>query len=171
MLSKTIFEKLNQQVSLEYEASNLYFQMSAWCEYNGFDNCACFLRMQALEERSHMERIYDYLLDVGGYPKILKISRPCSEYSSLRDVFENILEHEKYITSKINELVSLSFDSEDFGTFDFLQWYVKEQHEEEKLFKSILDKLTLLGSDAMGLYYIDKDIKNIIKDKTVFTEN
>ena len=163
MLSKMIVEKLNQQVSLEYESSNIYFQMSAWCAYNGFDNCANFLREHALQERSHMERIYDYLLDVGEYPKILSLSGPSSEYASLRDIFEKTLEHEKYITSKINELASLSFDSEDFGTFDFLQWYVKEQHEEEKLFKTILDKLSTLGSDPTGLYYLDRDIVNIGK--------
>ncbi len=51
--------------------------------------------------------------------------------------------------------------SQDYPTFNFLQWYVAEQHEEEKLFKSVIDKLTLAGKSGEGLYFIDKELATL----------
>ncbi|MGL5728105.1 MAG: ferritin-like domain-containing protein, partial [Plesiomonas sp.] len=84
---------------------------------------------------------------------------PDTEYRSLSDVFDKTYEHEQLITRQINELVHVAFSTQDYSTFSFLQWYVAEQHEEEKLFKSILDKIELVGEDGKALFFIDKDLK------------
>ena len=78
-----------------------------------------------------------------------------------KEVFETTLEHEKFITSKINELVGSDFQNKDYSTFNFLQWYVAEQHEEEKLFNSIIDKFNLVGEDGRSFYFIDRDLATL----------
>ncbi|MDP2560412.1 non-heme ferritin [Psychrobium sp. 1_MG-2023] len=157
MLSTAMIEKLNEQINLEFYSSNLYLQMSAWCEDRSFDGAALFLRKHANEEMEHMKRLFTYVSETGGLPILGAIDAPPHNFESLRDVFEQILEHECLITKQINELAHVAFTTHDYSTFNFLQWYVAEQHEEEKLFKGVLDKLTLIGEDGPAMYMFDKD--------------
>ncbi|WP_373691356.1 ferritin-like domain-containing protein [Endozoicomonas sp. YOMI1] len=82
----------------------------------------------------------------------------------MRDVFLATYEHERTVTQKINALAHTAFTEQDYSTFNFLQWYVAEQHEEEKLFKSILDKIDLIGMENKGLYYIDQEVGKLMSD-------
>lgn len=161
MLNQIIINKLNDQINLEFYSSNVYLQMSAWCSKHGYEGAAAFLLRHADEELEHMQKLFNYVSETSGMPILGKIDAPKHDYSSLREVFEITLEHEKLVTSKINELVEVTFESKDYSAFNFLQWYVAEQHEEEKLFSSILDKLNLLGEDGKGLFLIDKDLGNL----------
>ncbi|MGR5892824.1 non-heme ferritin [Raoultella planticola] len=136
----------------------LYQQMSTWCSYHSFEGAAGFLRRHAQEEMTHMQRLFDYLTDTGSLPRIMTIASPFAEYATLAELFRITYEHEQLITKKINELVHVAMSNQDYPTLDFLQWYVAEQHEEEKLFKSIIDKLALAGNSGEGLYFIDKDL-------------
>ena len=90
---------------------------------------------------------------------------PFAEYNSLDELFRATYEHEQLITQKINELVHAAMIGQDYPTFNFLQWYVAEQHEEEKLFKSVLDKLSLVGKTGEGLYFIDKELSTLDTQK------
>ncbi|MDP8161994.1 non-heme ferritin [Pasteurella skyensis] len=162
MLSNKIITMLNEQVNLEFYSSNLYLQMSAWCANKGYEGAAAFLREHATEEMVHMRKLFTYLNETGAYTKIAEIEAPQSEFSSLKEVLELTFEHEKLITKKINELVEVTLAEKDFASFNFLQWYVSEQHEEETLFGGILDKLNLLGQDSKGLYYIDKELAKLV---------
>ena len=161
MLSKNLLKKLNKQVSLEFYSSNLYLQMSAWCDHKGLGGAARFLRAHAAEEMQHMQKIFDYIQDTGALAIIDAIDKPTSKFKDLKEIFEITYKHEKMITAQINELVNISLTEKDFSTFNFLQWYVSEQHEEEKLFKSILDKMDIIGLDGRGLFMIDKEIGSI----------
>lgn len=105
---------------------------------------------------------FTYLNETGALAVIGEIAAPAHQYSSLKDVLEITYKHEKLITQKINELVGKTFEEKDYSAFNFLQWYVAEQHEEEKLFSGILDKLHLLGEDGKGLFLIDKDLGNLV---------
>ena len=158
MLSANMLDKLNEQVNLEFYSSNLYLQMSSWCEFKGFEGCAAFLRTHATEEMGHMQRLFKYVSDTGAMAMLGAIDAPPSEFESLENVFSNIYEHEVLVTTKINELTHTAFSEQDYSTFNFLQWYVAEQHEEEKLFKSILDKIEIIGTDGKGLFFIDQEI-------------
>lgn len=158
MLSQNVIELLNKQMNLEFYSSNLYLQMSAWCEQNGFEGTAKFLATHAAEEMQHMRKLFTYLGETGALAIIEPIDAPPHQYHSLKQVLEITYEHEKLITQKINQLVGLTFEEKDYSAFHFLQWYVAEQHEEEKLFSGILDKLNLIGDDGKGLYLIDKDL-------------
>ncbi|WP_438441924.1 non-heme ferritin [Klebsiella pneumoniae] len=158
MLKTDMIDKLNEQMNLELYSSLLYQQMSAWCSYHSFEGAAAFLRRHAQEEMTHMQRLFDYLTDTGSLPRINAIASPFAEYASLDELFRQTYEHEQLITQKINELAHAAMTSQDYPTFNFLQWYVAEQHEEEKLFKSVIDKLTLAGKSGEGLYFIDKEL-------------
>ncbi|MCW9709636.1 non-heme ferritin [Avibacterium sp. 21-586] len=161
MLQDAIIKKLNEQINLEFYSSNVYLQMSAWCSANGYEGAAAFLLRHADEEMMHMQKLLTYVKDTTGMPLLGKIDAPKNDYKSLKEVFQITLEHEKFVTAKINELVAVTFEHKDYSTFNFLQWYVAEQHEEEKLFNSIIDKFNLVGEDGRSLYYIDRDLATL----------
>lgn len=167
MLSREMTEKLNKQINLEFYSSNLYLQMAAWAENNGLTGSAQFMRIHVGEEQMHMQKLFNYVLETGGMPILGAIKAPVSEYKSIEQIFKIALEHEKVVTRGINDLVSASFEEKDFSTFNFLQWYVAEQHEEENLFNSILDKFKIIGSDGRGLFLIDKEIGGMIRPVSV----
>ncbi|TNH00428.1 non-heme ferritin [Testudinibacter sp. TR-2022] len=158
MLEKKVINKLNEQINLEFYSSNLYLQMSAWCSQKGFEGAAQFLLRHADEEMQHMQKLFQYLNDTGIMPVLGELDAPRADFSSLREIFELTLEHEKLVTKKINKLVEVTFECGDQSSFNFLQWYVAEQHEEEKLFNSILDKFNLLGDSGLSLYFLDKEL-------------
>lgn len=163
MLNKKVVQKLNEQIKHEMFASNLYLQMSSWCAANGFEGAAGFLAEHAQEETEHMQRIFNYMIDSGEQPVISALEAPSAKYKSLQEIFEKTLEHEIFVTKKINELVGVAMKENDYSAFHFLQWYVAEQHEEEKLFTSIIDKIKLLGGDGKALYFIDKELASMVE--------
>lgn len=162
MLKENMAKKLNSQMNMEFYSSNLYQQMSAWAEINGYVGSSAFLNNQSSEERFHMNRLYKYLLDSGVMPVFKTIEAPKSDFASLHEVFEKAMEHEIHLTEVINEMVSAAQNERDYSSFQFLQWYVAEQHEEETLFKAVLDKFKVIGTEGQGLYLIDKEIEAMI---------
>ncbi|MFT7371714.1 MAG: ferritin [Oleiphilaceae bacterium] len=163
MLSKKMVSQLNDQINLEFYSSNLYLQMSAWCDFKGFEGAAAFLRVHADEEMQHMQRLFTYVNETGNLACLGTIESPPIEFDSLTNVFVETHKHECTITKAINELAHTAFSEHDYSTFNFLQWYVAEQHEEEKIFKSILDKIEIIGEDDRGLYFIDKELQAMSK--------
>ncbi|HHF2381918.1 TPA: ferritin, partial [Haemophilus influenzae] len=123
MLSENVVKLLNDQMNLEFYSSNLYLQMSAWCDQKGFEGAAKFLSVHATEEMQHMRKLFTYLNETGSRAIISAIEAPAHEYKSLKEVIETTYEHEKLITSKINELVGKTFEEKDYSAFNFLQWY------------------------------------------------
>lgn len=164
MLAETMIEKLNKQINLEFYSGNLYLQMSAWCDDKGFEGAALFFRAHAAEEMTHMNRLFTYVSETGAMPLLGTIEAPPHAFKSLKEIFTETYRHECLITKAINELTHAAFISHDYSTFNFLQWYVAEQHEEEKLFKGILDKIKLVGEDGKALFWIDKDLARIVKN-------
>jgi ferritin len=163
MLKQDMIDSLNTQINLEFYSSNLYLQMSAWCEDNGFEGAAIFMRKHAVEEMEHMNRLFTYVSETGAMPLIGSIAAPPADFKCLSEIFEQTYAHECEVTEAINKLAHTAFTSQDYSTFNFLQWYVSEQHEEEKLFKGILDKIELVGSDGKALFFIDKDLAEMAK--------
>lgn len=161
MLSSIMITKLNQQINLEFYSSNLYLQMASWCESKGLEGCTTFLRRHAQEEMLHMQKLFDYVNETGAMAVIGSIDAPPCEYTDIQDVFHKTLAHECDITRKINDLAHTAFTEQDYSSFNFLQWYVAEQHEEEKLFKSIIDKIRMIGLEHKGLYFIDKEVAKL----------
>jgi len=161
MLSENLLKRLNIQVTLEFFSSNLYLQMSAWCEYKGLSGSAKFLKAHSIEEMEHMQKLFEYIQDTGALAIVDAIEKPDIEFENIYELFTQTYAHERMITAQINELVDISLQEKDYSTFNFLQWYVAEQHEEEKLFKGILDKIEMIGIEGRGLFMIDREIGNI----------
>jgi len=161
MLKKTIIDLLNQQVNKEQFASTLYLQMAAWCDHKGYVGCAKFLKGHAKEELMHMNKLFEYLTETGNLPILAAVPAPANEWSDLKNVFVKILENEREISDSINKILAKTLAEQDFSTFNFLQWFLTEQHEEEHLFQSILDKMDVIGIDGKGIYFFDKEIGKI----------
>ncbi|WP_185876673.1 ferritin [Blattabacterium cuenoti] len=167
MLSKKMQIGLKDQLNRESESSQLYLSMASWVEKRGFEGVCEFLYDHSNEERTHMLKLMRYINKRGGDSILNKIDLSHEEikYKCLKQLFRKLFEHEKKISHEINNLVELSLGDKDFFTYNFLQWYIEEQVEEETLIKMILDKIELIGEDKGGLYLFDKDIKDIHNNK------
>ncbi|GHX80797.1 ferritin [Vibrio cholerae] len=108
MLSQAMVEHLNEQINLEFFSSNLYLQMSAWCEDKGFDGAAEFLRAHAVEEMQHMQRLFTYVSETGALPILGAIAAPRHDFASLGEVFRETYQHEQKITQQINKLAHVA---------------------------------------------------------------
>jgi ferritin len=159
MLSKTIQEALNSQVAMEAESSQAYLAMASWAEIQpGLDGVTNFFYQQSSEERIHMLKLIRYINERGGFGVVPTLPQPIITFPSLKHVFEEFLKHELKVSASINELVGLALQEQDFSTHNFLQWYVAEQIEEERLARTLNDKLELVGDDKSGIYLFDRDI-------------
>jgi ferritin len=160
MLKNKILENLNQQIEKEAYSSHLYLSMASWAETKGLEGTAAWLYEHADEERQHMLKFIAYVNERGGKSHIPALKEPPKEFTSVKALFEDILEHERYITDSINSIVEVCLQEKDFTTHNWLQWFVTEQIEEEALVNGILDKLNLLGDSNM--YMFDRDLKDSI---------
>jgi ferritin len=149
---------LNQQIKLEAVSSAIYLSMASWCEIHGYENSSNFLYDHSEEEKMHMLKIFRYVNEAGGHALQPEITGVQHEFESLRAVFEMILEHEIVVTKSIHELVDHCFGIKDFTTFNFLQWYVTEQREEETIARRIIELFDIIGEEGVGLWTIDQEI-------------
>ncbi|NJO88070.1 MAG: ferritin [Chloroflexia bacterium] len=166
MLKEKVEKALNDQIELEAYSSQLYLAMASWAEKSGYNGSAEFLYIHADEERIHMLKLFHYINDREGYAIVPALKQPPFKFDSIKAVFKEILDHERMISNKINELVSTCVEEKDFTTQNFLQWYVSEQIEEENLAKTNLDKLNLLGDAKANMYLFDKDMATRSKAST-----
>lgn len=169
MLSQAMTNRLNEQINLEIYSAHLYLQMSSWCAHKALEGCAAFLSQHADEEMSHMRRLLNYMHETGALAILGGMEAPPHTFQSLKEMFSKVYEHEQFVTGKINELVQLADTEPDYATLQFLQWYVAEQHQEEFLFKSILDKIELIGTEGQGLFFIDQEIGKLAQSKSTTT--
>lgn len=158
MLTETMQNKINEQINNEFYSSYSYLAMSAYCEFKQFYGCAKWLRMQSMEEHSHAMRLYDFVSSRGGRVHLLPLSEPNGEFASLLDVFENVLEQEQTVTAQINSLCELAFQDKAFSTLVELEWFVREQVEEEKTARDILHKFRFIGDDPSSLLELDRQL-------------
>lgn len=158
MFNKKVEEAINQQIEKEAYSSQLYLAMASWAHNHGYSGSSTFLYLQAEEERMHMLKLFKYINDRGGHAIVPKVDQPPTEFESIKKIYHQVLEHERYITASINNLVGICIDERDFTTNMFLQWYVQEQIEEEANAQGIIDRLHLMGNDASLMYMFDKDM-------------
>jgi len=158
MLSKKLEKLLNEQIEVESNSSYTYLAMASWCEVNGMEGAASFFYKQSDEERIHMLKLFRYINEKGGIAITPVNQKPKMEYKDIIEVMKTFYEHEKSISQAVNKLVYMANEEKDYTTLNFLQWYVSEQHEEETLARTLLDKIRLIGLEANGLFLIDNEI-------------
>ena len=158
MLTKNMTERLNYQMNREIYSGYLYLGMAAYAASAGLKGFANWFNAQFKEELAHAERIFNYINQRGAKVTLKDIEKPPQKFSSGIDLFRRTLEHEKKVTRMINDLVDLAKSENDIKTVDFLQWFVKEQAEEEATPAGILQKLNQLGNDKGGLLEVDTQL-------------
>lgn len=161
MLTKKIESALNEQIVMEAFSSNAYLAIASWCDVKGFRGATQFYYDQSDEERMHMLKLVKYVNASGAHANITEVSGPQRSFNNLKETFEVALQQEQKVSESIHNLVELTFNEKDYTTHNFLQWYVKEQHEEESLFRSILDLFEMAGDDTKSLIILDNEITKI----------
>ena len=156
MINSAIEKILNEQIEKEGYSSNLYLAMASWCENKGFPGISEWFYEQADEERMHMLKFVKYVNERGGHAIVPALEQPPVSYSTVVEVFDQVMEHEQYISGSINDIVAKCIDEKDFTTHSWVQWFVNEQIEEEASVSNIIDKLRLVGDQNM--YLFDRDI-------------
>jgi len=151
-------EALNKQINREIYSAYLYLSMSADSTFKGLKGFANWFMVQYQEEMAHAMKFYDYVNDQGGHVRLMAVEQPPMEFGSPLETFEKTLEHEKFVTKCINDLVNLAIDQKDHATKIFLQWFITEQIEEEANDNDIIAKLKLVGKEGNGLFMIDKEL-------------
>ncbi len=162
MLSEKMLDALNKQIKIEGDSSQIYLSMAVWSDNKGMEGVSQFMYGHADEERQHMLKLIRFVNERGGKAVVPAISKPSSDFDTLKKMFEILLNHEIFVSKSINEMVHVSLEERDYATNNFLQWYVSEQIEEEALARTVLDKINLIGDDKGGLYLFDNDIKSIV---------
>ena len=158
MLSERMMGALNEQINKEIYSAYLYLSMSAHSTFVGLKGFANWFMVQYQEEMLHTMKIYDYINDQGGKVTLKDVAQPPTEFGSPLEMFEKTLEHEKFVTKRINNLVDLAIEEKDHASNIFLQWFVTEQIEEEANDNEIISKLKLVGKDGNGLFMIDREL-------------
>jgi len=161
MIKQKVEKALNKQVELEASSSQFYLAMASWAETQGLSGIANFLYKHSDEEREHMLKIIKFINERTGQAIVPALIKPPVKYSSVKEVFESLLEHELNVTESINNVVDICLSEKDYTTYNFMQWFVAEQLEEEALARNILDKLNMIGKDKGGLYMFDRDLDKL----------
>jgi ferritin len=158
MLSKPIQDALNEQIKHEINSAYIYLAMSAYCESINMPGCARWLKVQWQEELEHSMKLFDYVYDRGGRVTLQGIDRPQADYASVKDVFTQVLAHEQKVTALINALFGVAVKENDYATQIEVQWFIKEQVEEEKHATEILDTLKIAGESGPSLIMLDRHL-------------
>ena len=158
MINEKLEKAFNVQINKEFYSEYLYLSMQAYFERLNLKGFVNWMSVQVQEERAHAMGMFDYLNKRGGNVILEAIEKPETEWKSPLDVFENVLKHEEYVTSSINELMDVAEEVKDRAAMSFLDWYIKEQVEEEDNVGNVLATLKLIGDDKKALLMLDKDL-------------
>jgi len=155
-MDKRLEDAINEQLNFEFESAHVYLAMAGYVATLGLEGFENWMYVQYEEEISHARKFIDYINERGGRVRIKGFETPRNDFNSLLEVLEVSLRHEKLVTSKINNLMKIAYEVQDYAAISFLQWYVTEQVEEEDNFSKLIDKVKLV-KDA-GLYHLDKEV-------------
>ncbi|SES20839.1 ferritin [Pedobacter rhizosphaerae] len=161
LISQEIETLLNQQIKKEAHSSSLYLSMASWCNQNGFDFSSDYFTKQSEEERIHQMKLFKYVLDMGGNAISPEVTNIKTEFGSFREVFEDALEAEIAITQSFKNIAARCHKEMDFVTMEFLNWFLKEQREEEYKARRALELFEVIGEEGTGRWEIDKHVNKI----------
>lgn len=152
MLSKKLEKELNLQVQREFYSAGLYLAMSSWTAQLSYGGIAHWLEKQAEEEMEHGMKFYHYILDRGGNAVVPGIEQPPVEFKSIVELFEEVLAHEQKVSKWISDIALLAFEEKDLLTWNWIQWGIHEQIEEETTSADLLEKCKLFGEKKIMFF-------------------
>ena len=158
MLNNTVSKLLEEQINKEFYSAYLYLDISNYYYDKNLDGFGNWFKIQAQEERDHALLFMNYLQNNDVYPKMAPISAPDKVYENFREPLVAALEHERFVTASINNIYAEAWKDNDFRTLEFLNWFIKEQGEEEKSASDLIGRFDLFGSDPKSLYALDAEM-------------
>lgn len=158
MLNEKVIALLNQQVNKEFYSAYLYLEISNYYDSISLDGFANWFMIQAQEERDHAMLFYRYLQNNNIKVQLEAIDKPDKVFEDKMAPLKATLEHEMYVTSLINDIYAAAYEAKDFRSMQFLDWFVKEQGEEEKNANDLIAKMDLFGDDAKSLYMLNSEL-------------
>lgn len=160
-LSKTLEDALSTQMNVELYQSHTYLSYGIWATDKSYGGIGNFLFRHSKEERDHSIKFMQYILNRGGKPTVTALKAAAKDPKNISDCFNQVFKHEVENTEKIYALVEMALKEKDWATWNFLQWFVKEQIEEETLAMDLIDKLKIAGGDRAtdeSLFNLDKEL-------------
>ena len=157
-MNQKVHELLNQQINKEFYSAYLYLDFSNYFEAKGLDGFANWYMVQAQEERDHAMLFYQYLKNENQKVTLEAVDKPEKAITCHMDVLKAGLEHEEYVTSLIHDIYDAAHQVKDYRTMQFLDWFVKEQGEEETNANDMITKMELFGSDPKSLYMLNQEL-------------
>ena len=158
MISEKLEKAFNDQINKELYSEYLYLSMQAYFERLNLKGFVNWMNVQIQEEHAHAMGMFNYVHERGGKVELEAIDKPQVDWNSPLHVFEEVLKHEEFVTSRINALMDVAEEVKDRAALSFLDWYLKEQVEEESNVGGVLATLKLIKDDAKALLMLDKEL-------------
>lgn len=158
MVHPEIEQLLNEQITNEQYAAQLYLSMSAWFYDRDLDGIGHYFRVQSKEELLHADKFFDYLNHLGGTIKLGAVAQPPHEFKDAQTIFALALEHEKFVSQSIYKILKVANEKNDYPTTTFLQWFVNEQVEEEANASQLVTKINMVIDNPSALYLFDQEL-------------
>jgi len=158
MINEKVRKAFNEQINHEIFSAYLYYSMAAYFHSLGLDGMAQWMRVQVLEELEHAQKFFDHIVERDGKVELGAVEKPQAEWESPLDAFKAAYKHEQFITGKINELMKLSREENDYASQSMLQWFVDEQVEEEASTSKIAQQLEMVKDSPNALLMLDREL-------------
>jgi ferritin len=158
MLARKVENTMNRQLGIELASAYAYLAMSAFCESRSLPGFAHWLRKQFDEELEHAMKFFDFICDRGGRVVLDSLDKPVQEFSSVLEVFEQALDHERSVSRSIADVYGVAVSQKDYAAQAWLDWFATEQVEEEKSVGRIVDSLRRIGERGDAIYLLDKEL-------------
>jgi len=158
MISSKLEARINEQINKEMYSAYLYMGMSAYMAGKGYKGAASWLMVQYHEEMYHAMKLYSHLQDRGAKVELKPLAAPSVREPAFRELFVQVLEHEKAVTASIRELLELAMAEKDYAAENLVRWYADEQVEEERNVEEILQEIDLMGNSAQGLFLLNVEL-------------
>lgn len=156
-MDKRLVDEINKQITYEFYSAFLYLSMASYCAENDLPGFESWFKVQKDEEEFHANKFLDYLHERDEHAIITGFDNPPEEFTSLLDALEKSLEHEKFVTSRISFLLDIAYDIKDYAAIEFLNWFIKEQIEEESSFNTLIGQVKLIGDKGPGIFQLDRE--------------
>lgn len=158
MINEKVRDAMNEQVKLELESFYVYMSMVAYFHNKGLDGMAHWMRCQAHEEMIHAMKFFDHIIDRGGAVTLLDLKQIKTAWKEPLEAWQDAYEHEKFITGKINNLIKISREENDYTSEPLLSWFLNEQIEEEKNTDKVSRELAMVGGSQEGILMLDREL-------------
>lgn len=158
MTNNKIIKMINEQIAKEFFSAYLYLEIANYYAEEGLEGFSNWFEIQAKEELDHGMLFRKYLLNEGLHVSLDTIAAPKTKFAQFNEALKVSLSHEQMITASINEIYAQALEDKDYKTVQFLDWFVKEQGEEEKNAADLIKKFELFGNDTKGMYLLNAEL-------------